>query len=71
MKPPETMTVETQTVSCDGLPTPERSPGFAQAGGDDLGHPRVYLTMKNGEVDCPYCGRHYVLAAGAKKVMAH
>ena len=53
MQNPETITVDTQRVACDG-------------GNDDLGHPRVYLTMKDGQVDCPYCGRHYVLAAGAK-----
>ncbi len=52
-KPPEIITVETQRVACDG-------------GNTDLGHPRVYLTMTHGEVDCPYCGRRYVLAAGAK-----
>lgn len=50
--PHETITVDTQTLACDG-------------GDGSLGHPRVYLTMKNGEVDCPYCGRHYILAAGA------
>jgi uncharacterized Zn-finger protein len=49
----ETITVETQKLWCDG-------------GDDDLGHPRVFLTMKDGSVDCPYCGRHFVLAAGAK-----
>jgi uncharacterized Zn-finger protein len=37
-----------------------------------MGHPRVYLTVnKNGFVDCPYCGRHFVLTAGARKVAAH
>ncbi len=55
MQPPETITVDTAKLYCDG-------------GNDDLGHPRVYLTMtKAGSVDCPYCGRHFVLAAGAKK----
>jgi uncharacterized Zn-finger protein len=58
MPQPETVAVETETLSCDG-------------GDDDLGHPRVYLAMKNGEVDCPYCGRHYVLAAGARRAAGH
>ena len=58
MQPPETIAVDTVKVACDG-------------GDDDLGHPRVFLTMTDGAVDCPYCGRHYVLAAGAKKAAAH
>ncbi len=53
--PPEIVEVETETVACDG--------------GDMLGHPRVFLTLgANGEIDCPYCGRRFVLkrkAAGA------
>jgi uncharacterized Zn-finger protein len=55
---PETIAVETTSRACDG-------------GNHALGHPRVYLTMKDGSVDCPYCGRHFVLAAGAKKAAAH
>jgi uncharacterized Zn-finger protein len=56
--PPETITVETETLHCDG-------------GNGPLGHPRVFLHMtKNGTVDCPYCGRHYVLAANAKRAGA-
>lgn len=58
MKPPETITVDTTKIACDG-------------GNNDLGHPRVYLTLHDGSVDCPYCGRHYVLNAGAKKAAAH
>jgi len=54
MPQPETITVQTTQLSCDG-------------GNDDLGHPRVYLTLTDGAVDCPYCGRHFVLAAGAKQ----
>lgn len=47
MQPPETLFVEDQTVACDG---------------GDLGHPRVYLNLEGkGEVDCPYCGRRFVL----------
>ena len=45
--------VESPVVACDG-------------GGGALGHPRVYLNMGNkSEIDCPYCGRHYVLKGGA------
>ena len=50
---PETITVESTRVICDG-------------GDGALGHPRVYLEMGDKtEVDCPYCDRHYVLKAGA------
>ncbi|TQV87677.1 zinc-finger domain-containing protein [Aliikangiella coralliicola] len=24
-------------------------------------HPRVYLPLKTGEADCPYCGNHFEL----------
>ena len=42
--------VEEQTVSCDG-------------GGGALGHPRIYLSLEGESVvECPYCGRRYVLA---------
>ena len=51
MDPIETITVDTPTVACDG---------------GTLGHPRVYLNLgEKSEIDCPYCGRHYVLAEGA------
>lgn len=51
---PETVTVNTPTLYCEG----------SDAMG---GHPRVYLTMKaDGQVDCPYCGRRFVLAADGK-----
>jgi uncharacterized Zn-finger protein len=51
----EIVTVTTSTVACDG-----KDPA--------LGHPRVFLTFKPGqtEIVCPYCSRHFVLAAGAK-----
>ncbi len=53
MQPPETMTVSTTSVACDG-------------GEGPLGHPRVYLTLaRNGRIDCPYCGRRYVWQAAA------
>jgi len=40
------------TVVCDG-------------GGGALGHPRVFLHMEDGRVECPYCGRQYVLTGAA------
>lgn len=43
----ESITVHGNTAACDG-------------GGGALGHPRVFLTLKNGEATCPYCSRHYV-----------
>lgn len=59
MQPPETIIVESTRVACDG---------------DDgaLGHPRVYLEMGAArQVECPYCGRHFVLAATAKAPVDH
>ena len=48
-QPPETIEVTGATVGCDG-------------GVGPLGHPMVYLTIdKSGRVDCPYCGRRYIL----------
>lgn len=49
--PPETIEVEDSHVACDG--------------GGALGHPLVYLTMReDGTVECPYCDRKYVLKGG-------
>jgi uncharacterized Zn-finger protein len=57
-QPLDTITVTTAKLYCDG--------------GDASGHPRVFLTMAtNGTVDCPYCGRHFVLAEGAHAADAH
>jgi uncharacterized Zn-finger protein len=59
MEPFEIISVETTTVACDG-------------GGGALGHPRVYLTLgKEGEIECPYCSRRYVLKEGARTAAAH
>ena len=53
MEPPETIEVESAVVCCDG-------------GGGALGHPAVYLNMgEKREIDCPYCGRRFVLKEGA------
>ena len=50
MDAPETIPVATATLSCDG-------------GGGALGHPRVFLNLgAEAAIDCPYCGRRYVLA---------
>ena len=41
-------------------------------GGGALGHPRVFLNMGDADhVDCPYCGRRYVLQAGAAAPPGH
>jgi uncharacterized Zn-finger protein len=53
-EPVETVEVSTMSVACDG------GPGAA-------GHPKVYLNLaKDGQIDCPYCGKRFVLKAGAK-----
>ncbi len=54
----DTITVSERVVACDG-------------GGGALGHPRVFLRIVDHEVTCPYCSRHYVLAAGARHDAAH
>jgi len=59
MDPAETIEVETETVACDG-------------GGGALGHPKVYLHMNTeGEVECPYCDRRFVLKQDARTASAH
>jgi uncharacterized Zn-finger protein len=53
MEPVETITVDSEVLPCDG-------------GCGPLGHPRVYLNMEGrGEIDCPYCGRRFVLEQAA------
>lgn len=52
MDAPETIEVDEERIACDG--------------GGAGGHPRVYLTLKtDGRIDCPYCGRRYVLRGRA------
>lgn len=59
MEPVETVEVTDHRIACDG-------------GGGPLGHPRVFLEMgEKTAVDCPYCGKHFVLKAGAKAAAAH
>lgn len=51
------ITVDTPTVACDG---------------GVLGHPLVYLNLgEEGETECPYCGRRFVLAKGAETGHGH
>jgi len=58
MQPPETIEVNSRELACDG--------------GGALGHPRVFLNMgKKSEIDCPYCGRHFVLSADAPVAAGH
>lgn len=58
-QPVEVIETDSPKVACDG-------------GGGALGHPNVYLTIKTGgaaenpHVDCPYCGRRFVLTGSAK-----
>jgi uncharacterized Zn-finger protein len=61
---PETIKVDTTHVHCDG-----GAKDLASA----LGHPRVYLQIKPeiGEIECPYCSRHYVLEKGAHAHAGH
>lgn len=59
MQPPEIIEVDKTTIGCDG-------------GGGPLGHPMVYLSLEGkGAMDCPYCGRRFVLKAGQKAVAGH
>jgi uncharacterized Zn-finger protein len=52
---PETVTVTTNRVACDGS-------------GGALGHPKVYLQIGDeGFVECPYCDRKFVLDENAER----
>jgi len=57
IQPPETIIVDSDHVFCDG--------GVAE-----LGHPRIYMALKNGKADCGYCGRRFVMDV-KPKVAAH
>ena len=56
INPPETITVKSDSIACDGS-------GEVPAA---LGHPRVYLRIDpaTGFVECGYCDRRFVLAGG-------
>lgn len=58
--PPETETVRTTRVWCDG-------------GQGALGHPRVWLSIpaEPGWVECPYCDKRFVLAPDAAAPGGH
>ena len=57
INPPETVTVTSTRVSCDGA--------TGIRGGAALGHPRVYLEIdEHGYVDCGYCDKRFVLKGG-------
>jgi uncharacterized Zn-finger protein len=56
---PEIITVTSKKVKCDG-------------GGGALGHPVVYYDMGEDDfVECLYCDRRFVLAAGADHADGH
>ena len=56
--PHEIIAVATKKISC--------------LGDKASAHPRVYLTMgPQGFVDCPYCGKRYMLEKGAGFADAH
>lgn len=58
-EPPEIIEAKEPVVACDGDAGPS-------------GHPRVYLNMgANTQIDCPYCGRRFVLKQGAAHAAAH
>ena len=48
--PLETVETTAQRVACDG--------------DGALGHPRVFLTLEDGEIECPYCSRRFVRTPG-------
>lgn len=57
------MTAATQTSEITEIDQAK----IACDGGSTAGHPRVFLTVgKNGSVDCPYCGKRFVLKDGAR-----
>jgi uncharacterized Zn-finger protein len=58
-QPTETVQVDEPTVACDG-------------GDGPLGHPRVFLNLAGKHrIDCPYCGRRFVLNEGAAAKAGH
>ncbi len=60
VKQAEIIEVTEARIACDG-------------GGGSLGHPRVFLTLRaeDHKIECPYCGRIYVMQPGAKLHAAH
>ncbi|MDF1720754.1 MAG: zinc-finger domain-containing protein [Minwuia sp.] len=59
MEPAEIVETQEKRVACDG----EEGPS---------GHPRVFLEMGTKDhIDCPYCGRRFVLKEGAGAAAGH
>ena len=59
MEPVETIFVQEAVVTCDG-------------GDGPLGHPRVFLHIDDARrIDCPYCGRRYILKEGVAAAGGH
>lgn len=59
---PETIKVDTRSVSCDGASSIRGGKGYRPSA---LGHPRVYMQIdESGFVDCGYCDRRFVLRGG-------
>lgn len=48
--PPEVIYVKDRRVACNG-------------GGGALGHPRVWLSLEDGEAECGYCDRKFIYDA--------
>lgn len=56
---PETVSVTTHRVSCDGATAIRAGAGYRPSA---LGHPRVWLEIdERGFVECPYCDKRFVL----------
>jgi uncharacterized Zn-finger protein len=54
----DTQYITSSKVACDG--------------DKESAHPRVFLTVgREGFVNCPYCGKHFVLEAGAHGAEEH
>jgi len=57
-QPIETVLIDTPKIACDGDAASS--------------HPRVFLTVsQQGFIDCPYCGKHFVLKEGAHASATH
>lgn len=59
LTPEQRIEVHARKVACDG-----------EAAGA-LGHPRIWMTIQDREVTCPYCSITYVLAEGAGEDHGH
>ena len=61
IEPPETVTVNTRRVVCDGAQGIEHGTESAA-----LGHPRIWLEIdEQGYADCGYCDRRFKFAGGS------